>query len=277
MGVLRYCAVFLAAAFFGMAFAHVTVADSKELAKIDGYVISDTDFKKTIMITPERQRPKTMKDRENLLNKMVDEELLLREAQKMNLYNDEDYKFKVEAYKRELLMNLYLDQFLKENNTEENQRKYYEENKEKYAKKEMVRISVISVGSEDEAKEILKKAQDGEDFAGLVKKYSKGPFVNRGGDFGYRVRNSLKREIADAAFSMKNGEISGPVKTQQDGGYHIIKRVGHKEAGPPPFEEVKNIVAIDYARKLLNDKISGLRGAVKIQIDSKELEELKTD
>ena len=276
MGILRYCAAFLAAAFFGMAFAHVTFADSKDLAKIDGYVISDTDFKKRMMITPERQRPKTMKDRENLLNKMVDEELLLREAQKVNLYDNEDYKYKVEAFKRDLLVNLYLEQFLKENNTEENQRKYYEENKEKYAEKEMVRISVISVGSEDEAKEILKKAQDGEDFAELVKKYSKGPFVNRGGDFGYRTRNSLKREIADAAFSMKNGEISGPVKTQ-DGGYHIIKRVDHKEAGPPPFEEAKNKVAIDYARKLLNDKISGLRGAVKIQIDSKELEELKTD
>jgi peptidyl-prolyl cis-trans isomerase C len=277
MGVFRnFVALVAAGLFFGMAFAHISFADSNELAKIDGYVISDTDFKKRIMITQGRQRAKSTKDRENLLNKMIDEELLLREAQKLNLYDNEDYKFKVETFKRELLVNLYLEQFLKENNTEENQRKYYEVNKEKYAEKEMVRISVISVGSEDEAKEILKKAQAGEDFAELVKKHSKGPFVNRGGDFGYRTRNSVKKEIADTAFSMKNGEISNPVKAE-DGGYHIIKRVDYKEAGPPPFEESKNKVAIDYGRKLLSDKISGLRGAVKIQIDSKELEELKTD
>jgi len=281
MGILRYCVAFMAAGlFYGIAFADLTFADSKELAKIDGYVISDTDFKKRMMITQGRQRAKSSKDsnkdRENLLNKMIDEELFLREAQKLNLYDNEDYKFKVETFKRELLVNLYLEQFLKENNTEQNQRKYYEENKEKYAEKEMVRISVISVGSEDEAKEILKKAQAGEDFAELVKKHSKGPFVNRGGDFGYRTRNSVKKEIADTAFSMKNGEISNPVKTE-DGVYHIIKRVDYKEAGPPPFEESKNKVAIEYGRKLLSDKILGLRGAVKIQIDSKELEELKID
>ncbi|OGN93158.1 MAG: hypothetical protein A2Z75_04605 [Chloroflexi bacterium RBG_13_50_10] len=273
MGILRCCAaLMIVGLFFGTAFA-----DVKELAKIDGFVISDTDFKKRIMLTPERQRARfTNKDKENLLNKMIDEELLLREAQKLNLYDNEDYKFKVETYKRELLVNLYLEQFLNENNTEENQKKYYEENKEKYANKETVRISVISVGSEDEAKEILKKAQAGEDFAELVKKHSKGPFVNRGGDFGYRTRTSLKKEIADAAFSMKEGEIGGPVKTE-DGGYHIIKLVDHKEAGPPPFEEEKNKVAIDYGRKLLSDKISGLRKAVKIQTDSKVLEDLKTD
>ena len=207
---------------------------------------------------------------------MVDEELLLREAQKVNLYDNEDYKFKVETFKRELLVNLYLEQFLKENNTEENQRKYYEENKEKYAEKEMVSLSVISVGSEDEAKEILKKAQDGEDFAELAKKYSKGPFVSRGGDFGYRTRGSLKKEIADTAFSMKKGELSNPVKTE-DGAYHIIKLRDHKDAGSPPFEEVKNKVAIEYGRKLLADRISSLREAVKIQIDSKELEDLKTN
>jgi peptidyl-prolyl cis-trans isomerase C len=279
MGVLRNFVVFVAAGLlFGIAFAHISFANSNELAKIDGYVITETDFKKRMMmITPERKRAKSdNKDKENLLNKMIDEELLLREAQKLNLCDDEDYKFKVETYKRDLLVNLYLERYLKDRNTEENQRKYYADNKEKYAEKEMVRISVISVGSEDEAKEVLKKAQAGEDFAELAVKYSKGPFVNRGGDFGFRTRNSMKKEIADAAFSVKNGEIKGPVKTE-DGGYHIIKRVDHKEAGPPPFEESKNKVAIDYGRKLLSDKISGLREAVKIQIDSKKLEELRIE
>jgi peptidyl-prolyl cis-trans isomerase C len=276
VGILRYGVAFLIAGlFYGIAFANLTFADSKELAKIDGYVISDTNFKKRMMLTSERQRPKSIKDKENLLNKMIDEELLLREAQKLNLYDNEDYKFKVETYKRELLVNLYLEQFLNENNTEVNQKKYYEENKEKYATKEMVWISVISVGSEDEAKEVLKKAQAGEDFAELARKYSKGPFVSRGGDFGFRTKGSLKKEIAEAAFSMKKGEISGPVKTE-DGGYNIIRLTDHREAGPPPFEEAKNKVAIDYARKLLSDKISGLRSAVKIQMDSKGLD-LKTE
>ena len=128
----------------------------------------------------------------------------------------------------------------------------------------------------EKAKEVLKKARDGEDFAELAKKYSKGPFVKQGGDFGYRERKSIKKEIADAAFSMKKGEFSEPVKAA-DGGYHIIKLVDHVEAGIPPFGDVKDRVAIEYGRKLVADKISDVRKAVKFQIDSKELEGVKTD
>jgi peptidyl-prolyl cis-trans isomerase C len=230
-----------------------------------------------MMILPEKERPRSISKKEMLLNKMIDEELLVREAQKMDLFDDEEYKFKVETYKKELLVDLYLRKMLKDQNTEENQRKYYEEVKEEYANPEMVRISVISVGSEDEAKDVLKKAREGEDFAELVKKYSKGPFVARGGDFGYRAKKALKKEIADAAFAMKEGEISVPVKTEDGGGYNIIKLTGHKEAGSPPFEEVKERVAVAYARKLVTDKIIGLRKALKFQIDSKDLESLKND
>ena len=272
MLILRYCVSFLIASMvFGTALAY-----PEELAKFDDFVISDTYFKKRMMLVPERQRPVSIQDKEKFLNTMIDEELLLREAQKLNLYDDEDYKFRVEAFKRDLLVDFYLKRYLKENNTEENQRKYYEENKEKYARDEMVRISVVTVGSEDEAKEILKKAQDGENFAELAKKYSKGPFVSRGGDFGFRTRSSVKKEIANTAFSMKIGEISGPVKTE-DGGYNIIKLTDHKDAGFPPFEELKDRIVSEYSKKLLEKKISDLRNAAKIQKNSKELENVKTD
>lgn len=271
MRVLRYCVAFLVA---GVVFG-IPLAYPKELAKIDNFAISDTDFKNRIMLGPERQRARSIQDKEKLLDKMIDEELLMREAQKLNLYDNEEYKFKVETFKKQLLVDIYLQQYLKENNTEENQRKYYEENKEKYAEAEKVNISVISVGSEDEAKEILKKVQDGESFAELAKKYSKGPYAAKGGDFGWRTRKSLKTEIANTAFSMK-GEISDPVKTA-DGVYHIIKLTDHVEAGTLKFESVKDKVSFEYSRKLLEKKVADVRKAAKIQIDAAELENIKTD
>lgn len=256
----------------------ITFAETKELAKSDNFVITDTDLKKRIMILPERKRSLSITEKERLLNRMIDEELIMREAQKLNLLDDEEYKFKVETYKRELLVDLYLRKLLEEKNTEENQKKYYEEAKDSYARPDMVRISVISVGTEEEAKEILKKAREGNDFAELAKKHSKGPFASKGGDFGYRKRESLKKEIADTAFSMKIGEISEPVKAS-DGGYHIIKLVDKKEAGIPPFDEVKDKVAFEYGKKLISDKISELRKSlnVKLQVESKELEQIKTE
>lgn len=245
--------------------------NASELAKVGDVVISDTDFKKMVMMLSAYDQKHL--DREKFLNRMIDEELILREAQKMDLHEKEDYKLQVETYKRQLLVNLYLQQYLKEKNTEENQKRYYEANKEKYTNPEKVRISVITVKSEDEAKEVLKKAREGEDFAGLAKKYMKGFFADKGGDYGFRARKGLKKEFADAAFSMKVGEINGPIHTEE--GYYIIKLTDHKDVEITTFDDVKKKVADEYASKVLEEKILELRKAVPIQIDSVGLKDLK--
>jgi peptidyl-prolyl cis-trans isomerase C len=245
----------------------------KDLAKIDDVVITDSDLTKRIGLLPERNRGRI--DKEKMLNKMIDEELITREAQRLNLHDKEDYKLKVEAFKRELLVDLYLQQYLQDRNTEENQKKFYEQNKEKYTSPEMVRISVIRVNTEEEAKEILKKVREGEDFAELARKYSKGPGASKGGDFGFRAREALRKELADAAFSIKKGEISDPVKTKE--GYHIIKVTDHRERGIATFEDVKIRLSSEYAKKLLEERFSELRKAAKIQVDSAALRELKIE
>ena len=47
----------------------------------------------------------------------------------------------------------------------------------------------------------------------------------------------MVQEFEEAAFSMEEGQISEPIKTQF--GYHIIKLVSRKEAAISPLEEVK--------------------------------------
>jgi len=271
MKVFRYCiALMIAGLIFGTSFA---ANSSKELAKVDDFVISDSSLQQRIELLPKRDRPKVNK--EKLLNKMIDEELLVREAQRLNMHEKEDYRLRVETFKRELLTDIFLQQYVKEKNTEDNQRKYYEENKEGYKAPEMVRISAIRLKSEEEAQEILKKAQAGEDFAELARKHSLGTLAQKGGDFGFRAKKTLRRELGDVAFSMKKDELSGPIKTQE--GYYIIKLTDRREEGIAKFEDVKNRVSGEYVRKLLEDRISELRKAAKIQIDTAELNNLKVE
>lgn len=246
-------------------------SNASELAKVGDVVISDADFMNMAGMLTEYDRKHL--DRERFLNRLIDEELILREAHKMNFHEKEDYRLKVEMYKRQLLVDLYLQQYLKERNTEENQKKYFEANKEKYTSPEKVRVSIITVKSEDVAKEVLENALKGEDFSELAKKYLKGYLANKGGDYGFRERKELKKEFADAAFSMKVGEIRGPIKT--DEGYSILKLTDHKDVQIATFDAVKKKVAGDYADKLLEEKISELRKAVPIQVDSAGLKDLK--
>lgn len=90
----------------------------------------------------------------------------------------------------------------------------------------MVRASHILVPTEDKANWIYKELQNGKDFANLAKDYSDCPSKERGGDLGFFGKGQMVKEFEDAAFSMKEGDVSKPVKTQF--GYHLIKVTGKR-------------------------------------------------
>ena len=84
-----------------------------------------------------------------------------------------------------------------------------------------VRASHILVKTEEEAKVILYDVTHGKDFGAVAKEKSQCPSGKSGGDLGWFGRGQMVREFEDAAFSLKPGEISKPIKTQF--GWHIIK------------------------------------------------------
>src|SRR6202790_392679 len=106
------------------------------------------------------------------------------------------------------------------------------------------------------AEGILKRAQGGEDFSALAKEFSQDPgSAQQGGDLGWSERKVWVAPFADAAYSMKVGEIAGPVKTQL--GYHILKLAGIRPATVKTFEQAKPDLETEYrhnnAEKLFNN------------------------
>jgi peptidyl-prolyl cis-trans isomerase C len=84
-----------------------------------------------------------------------------------------------------------------------------------------VNASHILVGSKEFAEELIAKLNSGSTFEGLAQTHSKCPSGKKGGSLGWFARGQMVREFENAAFSMKKGEISKPIKTQF--GWHIIK------------------------------------------------------
>jgi len=89
-----------------------------------------------------------------------------------------------------------------------------------------VRASHILVKTEEQANDILKRINGGEDFEAVAKRFSKCPSGNKGGDLGWFGKGMMVPEFENAAFETAEGNIVGPVKTQF--GYHIIKVTGTK-------------------------------------------------
>ena len=76
------------------------------------------------------------------------------------------------------------------------------------------------------------------DFATLASQLSQDPgSASQGGDLGWQEHDSLVKPFADAAWSLKPGEISPPVET--DFGWHVIKLEAIEPGTTRSFEEVR--------------------------------------
>ncbi len=87
-----------------------------------------------------------------------------------------------------------------------------------------IRASHILVEKQSQALKVAEELKAGGNFGDLAKKYSTCPSGKRGGDLGQFGRGQMVKEFEQAAYALKVGEVSEPVKTQF--GYHIIKRTG---------------------------------------------------
>jgi peptidyl-prolyl cis-trans isomerase C len=83
-----------------------------------------------------------------------------------------------------------------------------------------VRASHILVGSQELAKELMDKIENGESFGTLAQQHSKCPSGKKGGDLGFFKQGRMVREFDRFCFSHKKGEV-GLVKTEF--GWHVIK------------------------------------------------------
>ncbi len=140
---------------------------------------------------------------------------------------------------------------------------------------EKVRASIILIKApEDDMKkssEALDKIQKikeelkDADFGALAKKYSEDPISkSKDGDLGYFEKGSFDPKVESAAFSMKVGEVSDFIKSEQ--GYNIIKltdRIAPKEL--PLDAGLKDKIA---RRLLVKTKSEALVGEITESVKS---------
>ncbi len=98
------------------------------------------------------------------------------------------------------------------------------------------------------AQKILERAQAGEDFAKLARETSDDAATRaEGGDLGTFGKDMLPKAIEELVFSMKVGDIRGPIRA--DRGFHVIKLVDRTTKDPKPFDEVKEEIRMQLRQK----------------------------
>jgi peptidyl-prolyl cis-trans isomerase D len=146
--------------------------------------------------------------------------------------------------------------------------KYYKDNASQFQEPQKLRVSRIWLPftAKDketvlaQARDVLKKAQGGADFAGLAKSFSKDDKAKTGGDWGTTDWRSLSAKETEAVGKLDAGKISDVVET--DTGAAVLKVTEKTEAVTKPLVEVsaaiKGILEDQKARALISDRIGRL-------------------
>ena len=105
----------------------------------------------------------------------------------------------------------------------------------------------ILVETEDEAREIVEKLAEGEDFTELAKTLSTGPSGPNGGDLGWFADGMMVQPFFDAVVALAPGEVSPPVQTQF--GWHVITLKETRAKDIPAFDEVRESLLNDLQQQ----------------------------
>lgn len=118
----------------------------------------------------------------------------------------------------------------------------------------------VDKAAEARADSIYRVLKKGGDFATLAKKYSQDPgSAKDGGEMPWIVKGQTLKEFEDAAWALKDGEISKPVKTAA--GWHVILKKGSRKFYDYPSQRQAILRFIDargMKEGIIDDKLDSL-------------------
>src|SRR5215475_13155166 len=210
------------------------------VASYNGKKLTYGELKGFLMVLPPAQQQAAMRDRKTLVHEYFLMQHLAELAEKEKLDEKSPMKEQLEYNRRFLLMNAKLNQVANTIQvTDDAVQKLYEANKDKYSQ---VKLKVLYVSfssnpdatagakktlNEDQAKakieKILADIKGGADFVKMVKQHSEDTTsAEKDGDFGVmRKSDNIPEAIRNVVFSLKAGEVGGPVR--QPNGFYLFR------------------------------------------------------
>jgi peptidyl-prolyl cis-trans isomerase C len=199
-----------------------------------------------------------------IISKLISSELIAQEAQRTGFDKQADYIAKDELMGRELLVNSFLQEYIKKNPIGDAAIKAeYDKYKAAIGDKEF-KASHILVKTEQEAKDIIAQLGKGGDFDKIAKEKSMDPgSKEKGGDLGWFSPATMVKPFSDALSALQKGKYTAaPVQTQF--GWHVIKLEDSRTAQPPALDKVKDEIRNSLQKQQVDKFVADLRAKAKI-------------
>jgi peptidyl-prolyl cis-trans isomerase C len=213
------------------------------LATVDGHKVTYGEVDSYFKGLGEDAKKNAFTNPQQMINQYALSLRLLDYAKAEKLEEKSPYKEAIESSRKVVLIQAALNEgSIKVLVTPDEQKKFYESNKDRYTE---AKVQIIYIGfvadpkagaqtnsdkkyrTQDEAKakleEIRTQIKTRDDFVRLVKEFSEHETSkNNNGDFGtIRKSDNVPPEIKQVVFSLKAGELSGPV--EQKNGFYLFR------------------------------------------------------
>jgi peptidyl-prolyl cis-trans isomerase C len=195
--------------------------------------------------------------RQNVLRGLVSEKLIYQEAVKAGVDKSDEVKRRLAGLEKQVVMQTYMEQKAKTLVGDADLKAAYNKKVAEMKSEEEVKARHILLTSEEEAKKVSEELKKGGDFDKVAKEKStdKASGAN-GGDLGWFTKDRMVPEFADAAFKLKKGEISAPVKSAF--GWHVIKLEDRRPVKVASFDEMKDGLKGDVTNKAVQTYVESL-------------------
>jgi len=240
---------------------------SDAVAVVDGVPIPRVVYETAIQgLAAAKRNPLTEAEKREALERIVDEELLLRRAMELGLAESDPPS-------RKALVNAILQFSIadtaKLEPSDEELRRFYAERPKLIAPQPLLTVRAASLAKSDDKRiqrlrAMLKQGRNFDDAVRIAGAehalLPKGPIIPS------KIAEYAGATVRDAALALQKGQSAGPIEIGRRVVFvHLLDR---HEAPPPPLEEVRDVVLEEWrnrtAEKAFEDYVAGLRARARV-------------
>ncbi|MDA3049192.1 peptidyl-prolyl cis-trans isomerase [Campylobacter sp. JMF_02 ED1] len=263
--------------FSALSLAAAVSLNATVFATVNGAPITEAEVAPHIAALGKNPATLSNQEKQMVLARAIDIEILAAEAKKSGVTNLQEYKDALKAAQDRIAIEMYQHQLSKQIKVSDADiAKFYNENKSAFVEPAALLLSNITVEKKAEADAIIKELKNTKADA-LVAKFEELAVAKSivpeakqtKGHLAWVTQEMMPKAFWDASSKLKRGAITQtPIKT--DLGYHIVlkedaklqKQLSQDEA--KPF--IENLIKGQQAGAALEQKLQELRKSAKVEV-----------
>jgi peptidyl-prolyl cis-trans isomerase C len=195
------------------------------VALVNGRQITQTEFEARWGELAEATKARYEKEggKRRFLDELITRELLMQEARKLGLDQNDAIRDRAQRYKEQLILDELLKDRIKTKIELSNEEldAFYEQHAQELLTPLKVRVSQMLLPNISAAKDLEKQINQGGHFAQFAQRYSIDEKSKaKGGDLGPYRKDLVVPEVDEVIQTLKPGFVSAPIKT--DAGYYLV-------------------------------------------------------